>query len=183
MSIDDNIVINEEFIKFKNGLKKLGLDPEYVIENYIYSGKDNESTGYFYKIFGKDKQKPDKQLYCICGTKILKNYYVSDKYKYNTLITLGSECIKKYMLWGTKKICIDCGIQHNNHKTAQCSKCNKFNKFKQCKCGNKIGIKYKECFMCKFKDVEVEYDNCKCGKSKKNSFKSCYNCYNELKNQ
>lgn len=89
-------------------LENNGYDAVDIMTNYQYCGTYDDK--YFDRYFkGIEKDKPAVETHCICGVKIMKNYYIinkNDKVEGNILV-LGSTCIKSFFGDNCKK-CKDC---------------------------------------------------------------------------
>lgn len=206
---------NNIYKLFIDGITELGYDHEYI-KKWIYAGSDQSGFDRekWYAVMGHDVEIPceygDITSRCVCGHKIVKNYYIVNPEKTNYLI-IGSECINNFTDISSRKInrtCKRCNITHHSRKNELCKDCRKNryckkcdNKLKKgqrgkycsercefpekyCKCGNPKKL-YKDklmrqCFECYKKDNPDKY--CECGRSKGNNFrKKCLECINSEK--
>ena len=169
----------------------------YVIpqnnEQLLYKYRD-EINYYFFQYFSNFEilKLTPQVLYksnCICGIKIIKNYFIYSRSQ-DMFLIIGSCCNKQFNENGNKKFCFKCGIEHKNRSNNLCKDCRKIEKYKtkfnQCSdCGiNKKEDKFPQCFKCGNIGKELKtYIQCnKCNKPKtKNTFQTCYTCYNNKK--
>jgi len=136
-------------------LKNMNISFETFSQNYYYCGGDHERRQkYFYEIF-KHYNFPKKVYTCLCNTNIKNNCYVYNK-KTKDIIILGSCCIKKFCVNGTKKTCELCNSPHSNRKINRCDFC-----------------LYIKIYSGKCVDCEIEINT---------KFKRCYSCFNNFKN-
>lgn len=129
---------------FKKGLKELGLTFDEVKTKWKYCGGDTSDRSYF-MLYHKNKELPkiEKKYHCICGTKIIRQYYITDgKGRY---LVIGSTC-KENFIDNSGRNCDKCGERHRNRLINRCNFCK--NLFCD-NCGNKKSKNYyKMCYKC-----------------------------------
>lgn len=128
--------------QFIEGLKNYNISYE-DIGKWRYCGGDGDES--YFELFFRNKNKPNivRQNECICGQKIIRNYFISDG---NDILILGSTCIKRF-LPNKSRTCDDCGAFHKNRKVNRCKYC----RIGKCDVCNKVcNFKYKKCYTCAF---------------------------------
>ena len=72
------------------------------------------------------REFPDRTDTCVCETLIINNAYIAKDGNPNTIIKIGSCCIRKFMNCGMvcKKKCTNCDEEHRN-KSEHCKICKK----------------------------------------------------------
>lgn len=133
----------------KEGLIKvyrLSLDP-----NWIYAGGrafdpicHNNYWQIFYKSRNWSGKMPHYKFQCVCGKQIERECFIYNV-KTKKIKIIGIDCIKKFNI--DKRICAECGIEHNNRKNNFCDECRKG---KCVTCLKSIDPKYTKCYKCKF---------------------------------
>ena len=131
------------YIKFMDGLRGVGLDPYDVQKNYRYAGGNTPGPDLNrFRLECPGEPIPEFAGECICGHKITKNCYIHNK---DTIIIVGSCCVKRFMPTGTKRLCITCGLEHKNRTVNKCNHC------RGClKCGATPDPGYRYCRRCAF---------------------------------
>ncbi len=120
-SSNNNLNNDDDLTKrFRNGLKRLNITEEELIDDYFYIGGD---FSHHLKLYQKHNIKPlpPKNHRCICGHKIRNNIFISNG---ENILSLGSSCFQKFCP-KTVKLCEDCGYKHRNRKDNICNKCRK----------------------------------------------------------
>ena len=132
--------------KFLTGIIELGLTEE-EIKKWQYCGGDYESHHNYFKLRFPKKKFPDHVQWCVCSHKIEKNAYICNEAgDYNSIIPIGSCCIRHFMKNGLRRTCETCGVRHRNSSTNKCKDC-------RILC---CGIQVKQdgkCFQCKKKET------------------------------
>ena len=198
---------NGLFLRFVNGLEKRGFDLDIVARNWVYCGNNRDEKGKLaFKIFFPDKELPERASHCICETRIMFNYYITDGNE--NILVIGSECIRHFLDFNMGRICSHCKGPHKNRKDNYCNSCRKLPscsgcgrkgksfcdecRQKQeerilkskmtCLCGNAKDIISPCCYKCRIKKAEEELKQlkCKCGKTKKKEYQFCYECALEM---
>jgi hypothetical protein len=132
--------------KFIAGIIELGLTEE-DIKKWQYCGGDYESHHNYFKLRFPKKKFPDHVQWCVCSHKIEKNAYICNEAgDYNSIIPIGSCCIRHFMKNGMRRTCETCGGIHQNSSTNKCNDCRTL-----C-CGIQVKQDGK-CFQCKKKDI------------------------------
>lgn len=128
-------------ICFINGLEKLGLNVDYILNNYVCVGGDgysrvesNKTNEYhineFINIFGH-KNFPEYVDKCICGHCIKENCYINDilnRSSFDSILIIGNCCYNKFINNKIRR-CYHCNRDHTNNKSL-CDECDKT--IKQC---------------------------------------------------
>jgi len=193
--------------KFIDGIIELGLTEE-EIKKWQYCGGDYYSShrNYFELRFPK-KKLPYHVQWCVCGHDIKRNAYICNEAgDYNSIIPIGSCCIKHFMKNGLRRTCQTCGVIHQNSKSNKCNDCRtlccgiqvkKDGKCFQCKKKEDIEKNYESCFQCEtLNKIGVECSECRrietlrllnepkkcdCGKQIANNYERCWACNNQYK--
>lgn len=143
-----NILDNNKNQNFLEGLKKHNLTLKDIEDSrYFYCGGDKGPSFNYWKkkTKGLKIKRPNKTLKCICGHKILHNFYIANE-DFSSVMVLGSTCIQRFI--GTEKTCNVCGVVHKNRIVDRCNSCRKG----LCDvCDQSINAKYKKCYYCKHK--------------------------------
>lgn len=133
--------------RFINGLTKYNLTlNEIQNSKWKYCGGDKGSHYNYFKLYFKDKEKDiSKNIshkdYCICGTGIIENCYITDNIQ---ILVLGNCCIKKF-IYKSSRTCEICDEPHKNRKVNRCNDC----RIGICDdCNSKCNPRYKKCYDC-----------------------------------
>lgn len=105
--------------RFKDGIRRIGYDPQDVINNWRYFGGDYDSHLKYYIMVSNNETLPQKEHTCVCGQKIKRNCYLE---KDSDIIVLGSCCIKRFIN-KSSRTCSVCGANHKNRKHNFCNLC------------------------------------------------------------
>jgi len=140
--------------KFIAGIIELGLTEE-EIKKWQYCGGDYASHQNYFELRFPKKKLPYHVQWCVCGHDIKRNAYICNEAgDYNSIIPIGSCCIKHFMTNGLRRTCETCGVIHQNRTTNKCNDCRTL-----C-CGIQVK-KDGKCFQCKKKeDIEKNYESC-----------------------
>jgi hypothetical protein len=129
-----------------------GFTYEQFKSEYKYSGGNEGRHLNYFNIVFKNKKTPQQTMHCECNHPILENCYVSNNFDYDSIIVMGSCCIKKFIP-AAGRTCEICSSPHRNKKNNKCNECRKIkpviSEFKKCKnCTNIIKKQYTRCFNC-----------------------------------
>ena len=140
--------------KFIAGIIELGLTEE-EIKKWQYCGGNYASHYNYFKLRFPKKKFPDHVQLCVCSHKIEKNAYICNEAgDYDSIIPIGSCCIKQFLKSGMRRTCETCGVIHQNSKSNKCESC-------RSKCCGFTVKKDEKCFQCKKKeDIEKNYESC-----------------------
>lgn len=163
--------MSELELRFKNGCKKLGLDPEDVKKYKRVGSSDYKDLWYKYFDDTEDPLKSGiRHSRCVCGTEILHQHWIvknldCELIEDETLLVIGSECINKFMECKKKvRYCLKCGAQHQNKKKMLYNNCD-------------LDKQPKPKKTCNFCDTLVRGENTCCAKhQRQNIHDECYKC-------
>ena len=146
--------------EFKEGLEKLGLDPDRVIEDWEWRGGDK--SDFHRNYWGMMKMKceiPAKVKKCVCKTPIVYQNWISNPEK-TQAIAIGSECIRAFIDNGELfRKCTICNSIHKNRKNNYCKTC-RVSMYKCESCGGEYHkTEFSRCSVCN-KRIRVCLDNC-----------------------
>ena len=107
---------------FVDGLVAAGGTPDMA--DYVYAGGEEDAHAtYFKKRFYGKRTPPEHVEACMCGHKIVPNYYIEHKAT-GRLYSIGSHCIRRFC-HGIERTCTFCGTIHKNRKDNLCVSCRK----------------------------------------------------------
>ena len=152
----------ELYKKFITGIIELGLTEE-EIKKWQYCGGDYSSHRNYFELRFPKKKNPAHVQWCVCRHPIVRNAYICNEAgDYNSIIPIGSCCIKHFMKNGLRRTCETCGVIHRNSTSNKCNDCRIL-----C-CGIQVK-KDGKCFQCKKKeDIEKNHESCfQCGTLKR----------------
>ena len=126
------------------------------IQNYVYCGGNFDYHKNYFKLVFPECELPPTIYMCACERKIIKNGYIRPKdcYDVNSIIRIGSCCIKHFISSGLKRTCQLCGDVHQNRKDNYCNHCRE-NAYNKCTCGKNKKIKYDSCFKCRYAGYNI----------------------------
>jgi hypothetical protein len=194
--------------KFITGIIELGLTEE-EIKKWQYCGGDYASHRNYFELRFPKKKFPDHVQWCVCGHYIKRNAYICNEAgDYNSILPIGSCCIKHFMENGMRRTCETCGVIHRNSTSNKCNKCRSFccgfpvkkdGKCFECKKKEDIEKNHESCFQCgTLKRIGVDCSECRrietlrrlnepkkceCGKQIASHYKRCYSCNYLLKEE
>lgn len=181
--MDPTVIDSDLHVRFINGLRRLGLDPNVVVSEYKYCGGDYENHKNYWELVKSsmpdDTPDPLHEDNCVCGQAIVRNAYIKNDDHH--VIVVGSCCIKQFMPNGLHRTCEVCGEEHRNRKVNRCNEC----RVGVCDdCGGKCSEKYSVCYSCKTgipktleKDENVVKGVCQeCGGKCSDQYNVCYHC-------
>jgi hypothetical protein len=192
--------------KFIAGIIELGLTEE-EIKKWQYCGGDYASHRHYFELRFPKRKFPDHVQRCVCGHDIKRNAYICNEIgDYNSIIPIGSCCIKHFMTNGLRRTCETCGVIHQNRLINKCNDCRTLccgfkvkqdGKCFQCKKKEDIEKNHESCFQCgTLKRIGVEClecrrietlrrlnepKKCECGKQIESKYDRCWTCYNAKK--
>lgn len=142
--------------KFIAGIELLGLTEE-EIKKWKYCGgkkfttsKDGfESHQNYYHLCFPKKDFLDQTFKCVCSHEIVNNGYIcNENWEWNSIIRIGSCCIKQFMPDGMRRTCETCGMIHQNRLINKCNIC-------RYKCCGFPVKKDEKCQACKKKEHDI----------------------------
>jgi len=107
--------------RFRNGLKKYGVELKDVQTNWKYCGGEKGRHLNYYNICCIGEEIPEHEDLCICGHRIKENCYITDG---EYILTLGNCCVKRFLPYN-KRSCDHCSGVHQNRKDNLCLVCRK----------------------------------------------------------
>jgi hypothetical protein len=126
--------------RFLNGLYEKYRLKEEDICNWRYSGGDRGPDFNYFKLKYPNLSRPMHHFNCVCGQSIEVNCYIShinDKTG-ETLLVVGSCCIRKFIAEGKHRTCENCGGKHKRRKINICQNCENLEKEKKKKRRNNM---------------------------------------------
>ena len=185
--------------KFVAGVIEIGLTEE-EIKKWQYCGGDYSSHKNYFDLRFPKMAYPDHKQWCVCSHYIKKNAYICNETgDYNSIIVIGSCCIKRFMENGMHRTCETCGEIHRNSTVNKCNICRclccgiqvkKDGKCIQCKQKANIEKNYEKCSVCDtlkkigikcFECEKREPKKCECGKQIASIYTKCWTCNNAKK--
>jgi hypothetical protein len=200
--------------KFIAGIIQLGISEEEIKRwNYCGGKKFTSSVDGFashenyYRLCFPKKEFLSQTFKCVCGHEIVNNGYIcNENREWDSIIRIGSCCIKHFMPNGLRRTCETCGVIHQNRLVNKCNKCRSFccgfpvkkdGKCFECKKKEDIEKNHESCFQCgTLKRIGVECSECRrietlrllnepkkceCGKQIESKYERCWSCNNAKK--
>lgn len=154
-----------------DGIEEYGLEYAVVTSEWFYCGDSSNNQDKFFAHY-PDCQLPSLEKHCVCGQSINVNHYITDGSE--SILVMGSCCIRKYTNIKMTKVCINCHANHKNRKTDYCNNCRDLKFCQQCKRAvNNWETKCRGCI--------ISSTECNCGKYKKAGFIRCFHCTQYIK--
>jgi hypothetical protein len=121
--------------RFLNGLQNYNLTQDEIqnIHKWTYCGDTSFRGREKFKQLCPNTPFPPLTNECVCGHAIVQNCFITDG---NQILILGSCCVKRFTITGTKQTCEKCKTPHKNRVVNRCNRC----RLKYCDKCNKEGI-------------------------------------------
>jgi hypothetical protein len=141
---------------FLNGIIQLGISEE-EIKKWHYCGGRKFTTsddGFechekYYRLCCPQKEFLEQIQWCVCGHAIINNGYIyNENREWDSIIRIGSCCIKQFMSNGMRRTCETCNLIHQNRLVNKCNIC-------RYKCCGFPVKKDEKCTVCKKKEYEM----------------------------
>ena len=145
--------------KFIDGIIQLGLTEEEIKKWHYCGGKkfttnvdDFTSHENYYVLCFPNKPFLEQTHICVCKHEIINNGYIcNENREWDSIIRIGSCCIKQFMPNGLRRTCETCGVIHRNIKINKCSKC------RYLCCGKRVN-KDEKCYQCNHPDLKQKQE-------------------------
>lgn len=168
--------------EFLEGWKRLGLAHEKLADyRYIGGDKDVCEKAIWYDNLGErgmpngPEAPVDRTLYCVCDHEIRYSWYIADRTAadmYETVLTVGSCCVKRFISGGTDRPCSKCQKPFKKLETyTECKECRR--KCPEPECDGTKQLSAARCAKCERRRQRT----CpRCGGGKRPQNPACANC-------
>jgi hypothetical protein len=142
--------------KFLDGINLLGIS-EQEIKKWKYCGGKKFTTspdGFashenYYNLCFPKKDFLEQTHLCVCNHPIINNGYIcNENREWDSIIRIGSCCIKQFMPNGMRRTCETCGVIHKNRLVNKCNNCRNL-------CCGIFVLKDEKCSACLKKEHDI----------------------------